>query len=159
MISLAGAIEAPPHVPRIDYDGFLRATLAITRDVRDVEEAFRRMVFNVLANNRDDHSRQHAYLMDVAGAWRLAPAYDLTFSMGPGGEHYLAVAGEGRTPARDHVDQVGRTHGIASTRIAEIIDGVAAAIADWPVHAGVAGVKASLADIGSRLESIRADFR
>lgn len=159
MISLAGAIEAPPHTPSIDYEGFLRATLAITRDVRDVEEAFRRMVFNVLASNRDDHTRQHAFLMDAAGAWRLAPAYDLTFSAGPGGEHYLAVAGEGRAPARAHVEQVGRTHGIASARLAEIIDGVAAAIADWPVHAGEAGVEASRANIGSRLESVRADFR
>jgi serine/threonine-protein kinase HipA len=159
MISLAGAIEALPHAPSIDYDGFLRATFAITRDVRDVEEAFRRMVFNVLASNRDDHSRQHAYLMDAAGRWRLAPAYDLTFSAVPGGEHYLAVAGEGRAPTRAHVEQVGRTHGIASARIAEIIDGVAAAIADWPAHAGEARVQASLEDIGKRLESIRADFR
>lgn len=158
MISLAGAIEAPPHAPSIDYDGFLRATLAITRDVRDVEEAFRRMVFNVLASNRDDHSRQHAYLMDATGAWRLAPAYDLTFSAGPGGEHYLAVAGEGRAPSRGHVEQVGRMHGIAPVRIAEIIGGVAAAIADWPAHASEAGVQASLKDIGKRLESVRADF-
>lgn len=158
MISLAGAIEAPPHAPSIDYDGFLRATLAITRDVRDVEEAFRRMVFNVLASNRDDHSRQHAYLMNAAGTWRLAPAYDLTYSAGLGGEHYLAVAGEGRAPSRGHVEQVGWKHGIAPVRIAEIIDCVAAAIADWPAHAGEAGVQASLKDIGRRLESVRADF-
>ncbi len=50
-------------MPSLDYDGFLRATMAITRHAGDVEQAFRRMVFNVLAHNRDDHTRQHSYLM------------------------------------------------------------------------------------------------
>lgn len=159
VVSLAGAIEAPPHAPSLDYDGFLRATLAITRDVRDVEEAFRRMVFNVLACNRDDHTRQHAYLMDSAGTWRLAPAFDLTFSAGPGGEHYLAVAGEGRAPSRAHVEQVGKTHGIAAKRIAQIIDEVAAAVADWPIHGGEVGVGQSRAEISERLEQIWRDFQ
>ncbi len=54
MVLLAGAIEAPPQVAgAVDYDMLLRATRAITRDEDDVVEAFRRMVFNVLAGNRD----------------------------------------------------------------------------------------------------------
>lgn len=158
MISLAGAIEAPPHAPSLDYDGFLRATMAITRDVRSVDQAFRRMVFNVLACNRDDHTRQHAYLMDSGGAWRLAPAYDLTFSAGPGGEHYFAVAGEGRAPTRAHVEQVGKTHGIAQKRIAQIIDEVGATVADWPLHACEAGVGQSLGEISQRLEQVSREF-
>ena len=93
VVSLAGAIEAPPHAPRLNYDSFRRVTMAITGNVRDVEEAFRRMVFNVLACNSDDHTRQQAKLMDFAGTWRLAPAFDLTFSAGLGGERYLAIAG------------------------------------------------------------------
>ena len=158
MISLAGAVEAPPHAPSLDYDGFLRATLAITRDVRDVEEVFRRMVFNVLASNRDDHTRQHAYLMGDDGVWRLAPAYDLTFSAGPGGEHYLAVAGEGRAPTRAHVEQLARTHGIAPRRATEIIDEVAAAVAEWPMRAREAGVGRSRGEIAERLDDVRRDF-
>lgn len=158
MLSLAGAAEAPPHAPSLDYDGFLRATMAITRDVRDVEEGFRRMIFNVLACNRDDHTRQHAYLMDAAGTWRLAPAYDLTFSTGPGGEHYLAIAGEGRSPTREHVEQVGRTHGIPAKRVNQIIDEVRASVSDWQIHARAAGVGRSRADIAERLGQISAAF-
>lgn len=159
MLSLAGGVEAPPHAPSLDYDGFLRATMAITRDVRDVEEAFRRMVFNVLACNRDDHTRQHAYLMDQAGTWRLAPAYDLTFSGGPGGEHYFAIAGEGRAPTRAHVEEVGTTHGLAPKRIAQIIYEVGATAADWPAHAREAGVESSRTEISQRLERIWRDFQ
>ncbi|KQM63175.1 MULTISPECIES: type II toxin-antitoxin system HipA family toxin [unclassified Sphingomonas] len=160
MVSLAGAIEAPPQVAgAIDYDMFLRATRAITRNEEDVVEAFRRMVFNVLAGNRDDHSRQHAYLMDDVGEWHLAPAYDLTFSDGPGGEHYLAVAGEGAMPTRGHVDRVARLHGIAAKTVAAIVEQVAEAVARWDAAARDAGVgRDTQALVTARLATIRRAF-
>ena len=158
MVSLAGALEALPDVPSIDYDGLLRATAAITRHAVDVERAFRRMVFNVLAHNRDDHTRQHSFLMDANGEWRLAPAYDLTFSNGPGGEHYLAVEGEGRAPTRTQVLKLGRRHGISDRTIAEIIDAVRDALADWPRVAAEVGVTASRAEIGERLAHTTTTF-
>ena len=158
MISLAGALEALPEVPSIDYDGLLRATAAITRHAGDVEQAFRRMVFNVLAHNRDDHTRQHSYLMDADGDWRLAPAYDLTFSNGPGGEHYLAVEGEGRTPTRGQVMTLGRRHGLSNRTIAEIIDAVRDALTGWPGIAHGLGVTASRAEIDGRLADMAATF-
>ncbi|WP_294280703.1 HipA domain-containing protein [uncultured Sphingomonas sp.] len=152
MVSLAGAAEAPSEMPSLDYDGFLRATMAITRHAGDVEQAFRRMVFNVLAHNRDDHTRQHSYLMGPSGEWRLAPAYDLTFSVGPGGEHYLAVEGEGRTPTRAHVLALGRRHGLSDRVIAQIIDRTRGALAEWPVIAADVGVTVSRREIVDHLK-------
>ena len=138
-------------MPSLDYDGFLRAVLAITRDVRDVEQAFRRMVFNVLAHNRDDHVRQHAFLMDRKGVWSLAPAFDLTYSHGPGGEHYMAVMGEGRDITRVHVEALGERHGIAAKRTAAIVDNVRAALAGWQAHAAECGVDLSRVQIDEAL--------
>ncbi|MEH3159294.1 MAG: HipA domain-containing protein [Sphingomonas taxi] len=152
MVSLAGAAEAPSEMPSLDYDGFLRATMAITRHAGDVEQAFRRMVFNVLAHNRDDHTRQHSYLMGPSGEWRLAPAYDLTFSVGPGGEHYLAVEGEGRTPTRAHVLALGRRHGLSDRIIDQIIERTRGALAEWPVVAADVGVTVSRREIADRLK-------
>jgi serine/threonine-protein kinase HipA len=143
MVSLAGAIEARPDVPSIGYDMFLRATRAITRRADDVRQAFRRMVFNVLAHNRDDHTRQQAYLMDARGDWRLAPAYDLTFAPGPGGEHYQDIEGEGRRPTRAHVAAVGARHSLSDKQVSDIIEEVRAALADWEVFARAAGVTAT----------------
>jgi serine/threonine-protein kinase HipA len=139
MLSLAGAIEAPAHMPS-SYDTLLRATRAITRNAEDVSLAFRRMVFNVLAHNRDDHTKQHAFLMDSDGDWRLAPAFDLTYAAGPGGEHYLDIEGEGRKPTREHVEALGRKHGLNKKEIARTINDVQAAIADWEMCARRAGV-------------------
>jgi serine/threonine-protein kinase HipA len=159
MVSLSGAIEAPwQDAGNIDYDILLRATAQFTRHAADVEEAFRRMVFNVLAHNRDDHSRQHSYLMDRAGQWRLAPAYDLTYSSGPGGEHYLAVRGEGRNITREHVLALGAIHGLSSQTITSIIDQIRAATNQWTQLAASVGVATSLKIIGERLEAVSKIF-
>lgn len=160
MVSLAGAIEAPSQIPgAIEYDMFLRATRAITRNERDVIEAFRRMVFNVLAGNRDDHTCQHAYLMDDAGEWHLAPAYDLTFSDGPNGEHYLAVAGEGARVTYAHIARVGKDHGLPPKAIETIVNQVRHAVAGWGPAAREAGVtRDTMLMVETRLAAIHSWF-
>ena len=158
MVSLSGAVEVPWRTPA-SYDLFLRATQAITRHADDVQAAFRRMIFNVLASNRDDHTRQHSYLMDQAGQWRLAPAYDLTYSAGPGGEHYLDVEGEGRNPTLEHVLALGRRHSLPDRLIHTTIDEVRAAVADWPRFADEGGVsKASRAEIETAHQDVAQRF-
>jgi len=151
MISLAGAVEAPSHMPSIDYDGFLRVVHGITRHAADLEQAFRRMLFNVLAYNRDDHTRQHAFLLDANDQWRLAPAYDLTYSSGPGGEHYLAIEGEGRAPTRAHALRLAKRHGFSEAQVSGMIEAVRASIDEWPRHAEELNIGASRNEIGERL--------
>jgi serine/threonine-protein kinase HipA len=128
MARATGAVEASPNMPSLDCGGFFSATLSIARDLRDIELDFRRLVFNILAHNRDSHVRQHAYLMDAdgqgRGEWQLAPTFDLTFSHGPIGEHYMAVMGEDRAITRDAIEALGARHGIAPKRVAAIIEEV-----------------------------------
>jgi serine/threonine-protein kinase HipA len=130
------------RVPSCDYRQFLEVTRILTKDHRDVLEAFRRMVFNVLTHNRDDHVKNFAFRMDDDGSWHLAPAYDLVFSTGPGGEHTMTVAGEGRAPSRRHVMQLATEAGIDDEDAEQIVADVAAAARRWPVHAREAGVSA-----------------
>jgi serine/threonine-protein kinase HipA len=159
MVSLAGAIEAPSDAPS-SYDLFLTATQAITRRADDVAAAFRRMIFNILSCNRDDHTRQHAYLMTSTGDWRLAPAFDLTYSTGLGGEHYLDIAGERRRPTRVLVMDLGKRHGFDPRHVVELIKDVATAVADWPRWARAAGVThASTKTIGDAHARVLADFK
>ena len=159
MVSLAGAVEAPSEPGIVSYDTFLRATQAITRRKPDVEAAFRRMVFNILASNRDDHTRQHAYLMDARGDWRLAPAYDLTYAPGPGGEHYLDIEGEGRNPTRAHVLRLGARHSLDAKAVAAMVEEVRAAVVRWPAFGDAAGVtKASAKEIATAHARVWAGF-
>jgi serine/threonine-protein kinase HipA len=138
--SLAGLLDADPDGAAVSYREYLRATQYLTRDVREVEAAFRRMAFNVIAHNRDDHARNHAFLMDASGEWRLAPAFDLTFSPGPGGEHYLAVDGEGRRPTRINLLAEGKAAGLPAKRLEAILEEVDAAVGQWPKPAAAAGL-------------------
>ncbi len=93
----------------------------------------------VASHNRDDHAKNFAFLMDEQGQWSLSPAYDLTYSPGPGGEHSTTLLGEGRTPTRTHclqlADQCGMKHDVAIT----IIDQVNEVVQQWPQYAQQAG--------------------
>lgn len=77
--SLWGLVQAPTGSELASYDTLGRAAVRLTSDLAVGEEVFRRLAFNVLSGNRDDHPKQHAFLHD-GQAWSLSPAYDLTFS-------------------------------------------------------------------------------
>ncbi len=120
--SAAGLLEIDWAMPSIDYDTLLKLTMHVTRNHQDVERVFRRMIFNIVAHNRDDHAKQHAYLLDSKGHWRVAPSYDVTFAQGPGNEHYLAVAGKGTNISRKDIRNLGVAHHIAVKQTDAIID-------------------------------------
>lgn len=145
MQTVAALLDVDFRSATLDYVDLLKLVRIMTRDQRAVEEMFRRMVFNIHALNRDDHLKNHAFLMDHIGNWRLAPAYDLSFSRGPGGEHTLLVAGEGRRPGRGQIDQVAAKAGIKHKRAAEIVAQVEAAVAGWDRHAQTVEVPPPLA--------------
>jgi serine/threonine-protein kinase HipA len=148
MLSIAGMLDADWTIPSIDYETLLGAVRGATRDERAVLEMFRRMVFNVLAVNRDDHTKQHALLLSRDGVWRLSPAYDLTFALGPGNEHYLTVNGRGRDIARRDLLAVADAQSIGTARANGIIDEVAGVVADLPLIASGFGVtRATLSQI------------
>jgi serine/threonine-protein kinase HipA len=119
----------------IEYGDLLKLTWNLTRDIGCVEEMFRRMVFNVLADNRDDHAKNHAFTMTADGRWSPAPAYDITYSTGPGGEHNLAVNGEGRVPGLTHLLAVAVTVSLPDRQARTIYDDVRTAVASWPKFA------------------------
>ena len=104
--TLGGLLQLPHGYPALDYGDLLKVTRELTRDEAAVTEMFRRACFNVFARNRDDHSRNFAFLMDETGVWKPSPAYDLTFAPGPGGEHTMLVAGEGRNPGVEHLAEL-----------------------------------------------------
>ncbi len=142
MHTLGGLLQLPPGYPALDYRAVLRVTRELTRDEAAVREMFRRACFNVFAHNRDDHSRNFAFLMSERGEWRTSPAYDLTFSDGPGGEHTTLVAGEGRNPAEDQLNELASSVGLKKP--AAIIDEVRTATSEFRRFADEAGVPAKL---------------
>jgi serine/threonine-protein kinase HipA len=133
MQTFANLIHANFRIPSTDYADLFKVTQALTHNHADLLRLFRLMVFNIAANNRDDHAKNFSFrLDDQTGEWSPAPAYDLTHSHGPGGEHSTTVLGEGRRPTRAHCLKLATQFGLRPRETSSIIDQVNAAIADWP---------------------------
>jgi len=122
----------------LDYSNLLALTGYITQNAQDVEEMYRRMVFNYLADNKDDHCKNFSFMVRQAphGAyrWHLAPAYDLTpCSEGYNGEHATSVNRTGRPTLADMIT-VGTKIKMKEQRCREIIDEVRSACGDLLIN-------------------------
>lgn len=147
MHSACGLLHADFRLPSLDYENLIGLTLQLTRDMREVEKMFRLAVFNVLTYNRDDHSKNFSFLMDECGQWKLSPAYDLTFSSGPGGEQSTMVMGEGKNPGVEHLIKLGEEAKLSKSHIKVIIEQTQASVANWPTlarHYGVTKAKTNV---------------
>lgn len=144
--TLGGLLHASHRMPSLDYEAFLKATLALTKDHRQLHEAYRRMAFNVLAHNRDDHVKNFSYLMGPGGDWDLAPAYDLIYSTGINGWHTMDVAGEALHPGREHMLQLADIVGIPDEDAIAIIERVEHAVGRWSAFARTVGVPTAAAE-------------
>lgn len=152
--SACGLLHADPRVPSLDYKGLMALTMALTHDIRETEKMFRLAVFNVLAHNQDDHSKNFSFLMDAEGNWTFAPAYDLTFASGPGGEQSTVVMGEGKNPGIEHLIRLGLEGELPRPRINDTIEQVKASLSQWRKLAKEYGVVQERLDlIAKRLES------
>ena len=114
--------------PVLDYSNLLALTGYLTQNPRDVEEMYRRMVFNYLTDNKDDHCKNFSFIVlkDRNGSWKwhLAPAYDLTLcTEGYNGEHATSVNGTGHPTLKDFI-AVGSKIKMNEQRCREIIEEV-----------------------------------
>ena len=139
--TVSGLLHADHRLPSLDYESILKAAMALTRSMPDVETLYRQAIFNVLAHNRDDHAKNMSFLMEPDGEWHAAPAYDLVFSAGPAGEHCTTVMGEGKHPGRRHLQQLGRQLELKNPDA--LIDKVATAVSRWISFAKEADVTAA----------------
>jgi serine/threonine-protein kinase HipA len=89
----SGLLHDNFRVSTIDYGHVMDAANRLENNLIACENVFRLAVFNVYANNMDDHSKNCAFLMNSEGLWNFAPAFDLTFSPRPGGYQSISVAG------------------------------------------------------------------
>jgi serine/threonine-protein kinase HipA len=107
-------------------------------------EQFRRMVFNVVGRNQDDHVKNIAFLMDRRGRWSLSPAFDVVYAYNPRGRqtwrHQMSVNGKSDDFTVEDLHSVGRLAGLKRGQATEIIGQVAQAVAGWPLLAREAGL-------------------
>ncbi len=120
--------------------GIMRALKDLNQS--DMEQQFRRIVFNILARNQDDHTKNISFLMDKSGCWSLSPAYDITFSYNPGGvwtnQHQMSINGKRDGFVFDDLLQLGEAAQVGKP--AEIIRETLDIVQQWPDFAKQAGL-------------------
>jgi serine/threonine-protein kinase HipA len=120
---------------------FVMRKLRLTK--AEAVQQYRRMVFNVIARNQDDHTKNIAFLMDRTGQWRLSPAFDVIYAHNPAGlwtnQHQMSINGKRDYFTRKDLITVGES--IAISKPARIIEQVLIAVKDWPRYADQAGLK------------------
>ena len=138
------------------YEQAFRITRQVVGDIRAERELFRRMAFNVLAWNCDDHVKNISYLMDRDGVWTLSPAYDECYAYNPEGAwtsgHQMSVNGRKTGITDEDMVAAGRVAGLNERECRALIAEVREAVAAWPRFAAGAEVKDEFtAAIGERL--------
>ncbi len=129
---------------RHSYEQLFAVMRKLDLNYPDLEQMYRRMVFNVVARNHDDHTKNHSFIMDKRGNWTLAPAYDLCYSYSPSGQwtnkHQMSVGGKREDFVLGDLIKAGEDQGINESR--KIIKQIVEVVSDWPVYATQNDVKA-----------------
>jgi len=142
MHSLCGLQHADFNQPDVwSYEMYFRSCLKLGLGMDELEEAWRRMVFNVMARNQDDHTKNLAFLLPEPGAdWKLAPAFDVTYANGAGytRTHQMSVNGKFKNITGLDLQETAELFGIRRYR--EIISQVKAAVSEWQRFGSQAGL-------------------
>lgn len=140
--TLAGIAHYDRDV-RHSYEEAFRVMRKIGLGYPEQEQLYKRMVFNVMSRNHDDHTKNFSFLMDRNGKWSFAPAYDLCYSYTPGGrwtnQHQMSLNGKVSNFTLEDLLAVGKSMGIRECRL--IVEQIRETIAGWSSYARQAGVK------------------
>lgn len=157
--TLGGLLHVDYDTPGASsYEEYLRTMLKLEMPPAAVIEGFRRMVFNVLSVNQDDHVKNLSFQMDRRGTWSPTPAYDLTFARGHGftSAHQMRVNGKRAWIERQDLLAVARTFGIRNPD--GVIDQVGEVLSQWDDYAKEQDVPAEARRrVGEALEVRRAE--
>ena len=125
----------------MDYGHLMDCAFTLEKDFNAYSKILRLATFNVLAHNRDDHSKNFSFLMDKNGKWQFAPAYDLTFSNSSYGFHSTTVAGESKNPSLKHLTELAKHFGVKNHK--PIFDQVSQAVTEFEKNASSLDVSKS----------------
>lgn len=147
MQSLAALMHYDYNTPGANsYEQAIMAMRRLDLAMGEIEEQYRRALFNILARKQDDHVKNIAFLMNRSGDWSLSPAFDVSYAYNPDGpwtsRHQMSLNGkrDGFEPA-DYT-AFAKTAGLKRGRDRAILEEVQAAVARWPEFAEEAGVEA-----------------
>jgi serine/threonine-protein kinase HipA len=150
--SLCGIAHFDFNTPgAYSYEQAFQTIRELRLPYNDSEQLYRRMVFNVIARNQDDHTKNISFLMDENGKWCLSPAYDVIYSYNPQGmwtrKHQMSINGKRENFLKEDLVRIGKEMSIKSCN--KIIDEIVEVVSNWSHFAKDAGIdNAKIKSIG-----------
>ena len=133
------------------YEMLAMYSRKLNPDLSDVEQIFRRMVFNVIAVNCDDHVKNFSFLMNRSGEWKLSPAYDMTFAYKKGNKwlarHQMSVNGKSENITYDDLMASGINMDLKKSKCKNIIEETNTVVSNWLKYAEKANVSEKTAHL------------
>lgn len=131
------------------YEQAIQACRQLALGTSDIEQQVRRALFNVVARNQDDHTKNIAFVMNPAGEWRLSPAFDVAYAFNPSGiwtsEHQMSLGGKTDHFTQDDLIDFARYAGLKKHTANQVLAEVSDAVSGWQKFASEAGVDDSSA--------------
>lgn len=159
MISACGLLDASFREPSLDYVDLVKATRLLC-GVDDAKKFVKRMLFNYIMVNQDDHSKNFSFLADDEDNWQLSPCYDIVYSPSPYEEHMTAFNGNGRFPDKEALEIIAAQAGFNNSKpINQMVEEIAEAAQSFETEAKCVGISNTLIrtiteDIKKRISTI-----
>lgn len=161
MVSLCGMAHYDYNQPDSwSYEQLFRVMRGLRLTQAEMEQAYRRMVFNVVGCNQDDHTKNIEFLMDTDGIWKLSPAYDMSYAVGAGftRQHQMSVNGKRLHISRKDMLTVAAEAGIRAAKANEIINQTIEVIARFGEYVGDSIPEWMKQPIQKQLELVKAEL-
>ncbi len=143
--TLCGLLDADFRQPSLDYEDCIKASQTLCNSPAVGQQQFIRALFNLFADNQDDHTKNWSFLLNNKGQWQPAPFYDVTFSPSPHQQHMMAYAGYGTKPTLKAIQQLAKQANFSSWKKAQIeINKVLEALSNWTSIANELEIKPSI---------------
>lgn len=134
------------HLKGYSYEQLFQTMRMLRLNYADAEQMFRRMVFNVMATNYDDHTKNFSFLLKKGGKWELSPAYDICYSYDPSNvwvnQHTLSINGKHKNITREDLFEIAKDNNIKKPE--QIIQEIKEVVSNWNWYAKKVGVSNEL---------------
>ncbi|MDX9744305.1 MAG: HipA domain-containing protein [Arcobacteraceae bacterium] len=157
--SVAGLTHTNFNIPmHFSYEELFRLTRYLTGSQKAVNEQFKRMIFNIVGRNQDDHAKNFAFTMDKNGVWNLSPAYDITYANGLGytKNHQLSLVGKVNDFTLKDILEVAKKHSIKESFVKESLEQIVDIFSSFQKRAG--GLDIQTATVAHIQNELRIDF-
>ena len=154
-ITFAGLLEADFRAPSCDYSTYMKLIKRLTKDnIEDKKQMFLLMAFNIYTHNLDDHTKNFSFLYTKDEGWRLAPAYDITYSDTYWGEHTTSVNGKGKDITDEDLIKVGLDAGLTEKYCRQSLDNVTENIKALKPYLNKKYTKAKKVSLNKRIDEV-----